>query len=152
MRHNTKPDSSRVQRFILTFVVLSFNLALLGYMELRFEVEHIDPDTALVTNHFTGEVRRCRTYRNADWSCTPTDLKPRPFVFALVPFWPARTLPGNDARAGDREDARQFRRSRLAQDLVYDGAIVLILLLLSIYLLRPEKAHEGGAGGRDGGE
>lgn len=42
---------------------------LLGYMELRHEVEYIGPRNALVTNHFTREVRNCYTYGSGDWSC-----------------------------------------------------------------------------------
>ena len=138
-----------MQRLILLFLVLSWTMALLGFMELRHEVERIDPETALITNHFTGEVRRCLTYRNMDWSCRPSDIESRSFVFALIPFWPARTMPGSGASAKAPAEGTRSRRSQLSSDLVSNGAIGPILLVVSIFILY--RRDEGEGGNADGG-
>src|SRR5690606_40096024 len=85
-----------VQTCALPIFFLMGTFALMGYMELRHEVERITSETALVTNHLTGEVRQCNTRGNGNWNCRAVAMQARHWIFALIPFWPARDHLVND--------------------------------------------------------
>lgn len=128
---------------------------LLGYMELRHEVEEIGPRNALVTNHFTGEVRNCDTHGHGDWSCWPADIEPRSWVFALIPFWPARDDLGDTLYLSETwaEDT-PFTQTPFFSDLISNGVTGIVMLVVGILIMRIRDEEEGGdgnGGGSDGG-
>jgi len=113
-------------------------VALFGYMELQHEVERIAPQTALVTNHFTGEVRQCHVYRSGDMSCHAVDIEPRSWVFALIPFWPARQFEAST-------DDMSFTETQLFNDMVTNGIFALIMLVVGIVVMWVANGEEGGS-------
>ena len=127
---------------------------LTGYMELQHEVERVAPSTALVTNHFTGEVRSCRTYRSGDMSCHAVDVEPRSWVLALIPFWPAREDLGGRAHLAERwADDTPFTQTQFFSDLMANGPIWIVMLGLGVLIMRIKDEPDGGGadGGCDGG-
>lgn len=137
---------------MLLLLICSGMAALLSYMELRHEVEHIGPRHALVTNHFTGEVRNCYTYGSGDWGCHPVDIAPRSWVFALIPFWPARDNPGATLHPSETwPDDTPFTESPLFSDMISNGVMGIVILLVGIYVVWVTKYDEddntGGSGG-----
>jgi len=143
------------QRSILMLAVCGSMFALLGYMELDHEVEYIGPENALVTNHFTGEVRNCNTRGYGDWSCWPVEIEPRSGVLALIPFWPARENLGEKLHLSETwaEDT-PFKETPLYSDLISNGVIGIVMLAMGIFIMRIRDDEEGGdgsGGGSDGG-
>lgn len=110
--------------------------ALLGYMELRHEVERIGPRNALVTNHFAGEVQNCYTYGSGDWGCHPVDLAPRSWVFALIPFWPARNDLGPTLHLSETwADETPFMETPLFSDMISNGVMGIVMLVAGIFVM-----------------
>jgi len=141
-------------RYLALTMVFAWMAALLGYMELQHEVEHVAPRTALVTDHFTGEVRQCRTYPNSDWSCHAVEIEPRSWVFALIPFWPARDDLGEVlSLPGPSGEPASFTENQLFSDLVSNGIMALVMLVVGLIIMRARDDGEGGSadGGSDGG-
>jgi len=119
--------------------------ALLGYMELRHEVERVGPRNALVTNHFTGEVRNCYTYGGGDWSCHTIDIEPRSWVFALIPFWPARDDLGAKLHLSETwADETPFTETPLFSDLASNGVIGIVMLIVSIFIMCIKEDDDDG--------
>lgn len=143
------------QRRILLLLICGWIAALLGYTQLQHEVEQIGPRTALVTNHFTGEVQNCDTYGYSDWSCLPADIAPRSWVFALIPFWPARDDLGDKLYLSETwaEDT-PFKETPLYSDLISNGVIGIVMLVMGIFIMRirdDEEVGDDSGGGSDGG-
>ena len=125
------------QQYLLLLSLICAWAALLGYMELQFEVEQIGPRTALVTDHFTGEVQECDTYGHGDWGCHAIDIEPRSWVFALIPFWPARDEMGDKLHLSERwADEPSFTRTRFFSDLVSNGVLGIVILVMGIFVMR----------------
>lgn len=121
--------------------------ALLGYMELEHEVEKIGPRNALVTDHFTGEVRECYTYGSGDWSCRAIDIEPRSWVFALIPFWPARDEMGDKLHLSETwADETPFTETPLFSEMISNGVIGIVMLVVGIFIMRIKDEDNGGGG------
>jgi hypothetical protein len=145
-----------MQRYVLLLLVFGWAAALLAFMELEHEVERLSPEVALVTNHFTGTVRRCNTYRNADWGCRPVDLEPRSWIFALIPLWPARQEFGGRLHIPEGSgDRAAFANAQFRSDIVHLCIVGAVMLVVGFFIMRIKDGDEGGApngGGDDGGD
>jgi len=131
------------QRHILLVVIYGWMVALLGYMELQNEVERIGPRNALVTDHFTGEVRNCYTYSGGDWACHPVDIDPRSWVFALIPFWPARDDIGQKLHLSRTwADDTPFTQTAFCSDLIPNRLIGIVMLVVGIFIIRTKDDAE----------
>jgi len=135
---------------IYTLITVYLWMALLvGFMELNHEFERIGPETTLVTNHFTGEVKYCRVYRSGDMSCHPADIEPRHWIFALIPLWPGREELNKEPSTELQGRETSFTETALFKELSIDAIIVLVLLVVTILILRGTR--EEGTGSSDGG-
>ncbi|WP_449470116.1 hypothetical protein [Sphingobium chungangianum] len=147
---------SLAQRSMLLAAISVWTAMLLGYMHLRHEVEQIGPRDALVTDHFTGEVRQCDTHGYGDWSCWPADIEPRSWVFAVTPFWPVRRDLGEKLNLSETwADDTPFTETPLYSALINNGIIGFVMLVVGIFVMWPRAENgtssSGGEGGSDGG-
>lgn len=143
-----------MQRYLLLFLVFGWMAGLLGFMQLNHEFERIGPEAMLVTNHFTGEVKRCRVYRSGDMSCHDVDIEPRSWIFALIPFWPGREELDEDRQRKTAARETPFTETPLFKDILFHGFFAALMLGLAVYILRIGKEDgnaDGGGGGGDGG-
>lgn len=151
-----RQESDTVARIAFLVLGLVGMFGLFGYMELRHEVERITSETALVTNHFTGEVRQCNTAGTGDWGCRPVEIEPRHLIFALIPFWPARDEPGEDLYVPNvPADETAFLTPQISGDMGTYTAFIIVMIGFG-FILREKNwtggtAGSGGDGGSDGG-
>lgn len=146
-----RDEVDTVGRVTLLVFFLMGTFALLSYMELRHEVERITSETALVTNHLTGEVRQCNTRGNGDWSCRPVDMQARHWIFALIPFWPARDHLVNDLHVHTvPADEASFLSPQIVGDMGTYAAFAIVMLVLG-FILREKNWRRDASGGGDGG-
>ena len=144
-----------VGRVTLLVFFLMGTFALLGYMELRHEVERITSETALVTNHLTGEVRQCNTRGNGNWNCRAVAMQARHWIFALIPFWPARDHLVNDLHVHPAPaDEAAFLSPQIVGDMGTYVAFAIVMFVMG-FILREKNwrrdASEGGDGGNSDG-
>lgn len=156
--------STTRERIAVFLLGLAGMFALLGYIELRHEVEQITSETAVVTNHFAGEVQECNTAGNGDWVCRQVDVEPRHWVFALIPFWPTRDSLGEAGYVREvPADETAFLTPQISGDLGTYTAFVLVMFAFGFILREKnwssgtsERGSDGGSdedgGGGDGGE
>jgi len=136
-------------RYVLLLLIYGWTVALLGYMELQSEVERIGPETVLLTNHFAGDVQECNTAGYGDWRCRPVNIEPRHWIFALIPFWPARgDLAEKLYLSKTWPDEIPFSETPLFSDLIANGAIGIVLLVIGVFIMRIKE--DGGSGNADG--
>jgi|SRR5690606_14443328 len=124
------------QRYVLLLAIYGWSAALLGFMELQHEVERIGPRNALVTNHFSGDVRLCNTHGRGDWGCNKIEIEPRSWVLALIPFWPARDDLGAQLHLSETwANESPFAKSRLSSDLMANGIVAGIMLVIGFFIM-----------------
>lgn len=134
------------QRSIMLLLACGWMAALFGYMELDHEVEQIDHKNALVTNHFTGEVRLCDTSGYGDWGCREIDMEPRSWVLALIPFWPARDDLGDRLHLSEAStDEGPFAKAQFSSDLISNGIIGGIMLIVGLFIMLIRDDEEKGS-------
>ncbi|MGK9086159.1 hypothetical protein KXR64_20480 [Brucella intermedia] len=136
-------------RFLSIILVWGWAALLIGFMELNHEFERIGPETTLVTNHFTGDVKYCRVYRSGDMSCHSSDIEPRHWLFALIPLWPGRDELNEDPPSELVARETPFTMTSLFKELLIDGIVVAVLLVVTVLIL--SGMREGGTGSSDGG-
>lgn len=119
MNHSHRGRWRVRERFAAPVLSLIFMALLLAYMQLHHDLERVDPDTVLLTNHWTGEVRRCHRSRNSELSCLPKTLEPRSWYLALSPFdSPAERV------------AKQGDKSNLLAEFIFCGGFALAIVML----------------------
>ena len=103
----------------------------------------------MAPSHFTGEVRQCNAAGHDDWGCQPTDIEPRHWIFALIPFWPARgDLAEKLYLSKTWPDEIPFSETPLFSDLIANGAIGIVLLVIGVFIMRIKE--DGGSGNAHG--
>lgn len=138
-----------MSRFYTLIAVYVWMALLIGFMELQHEFERIGPETTLVTNHFTGEVKYCNVYPSGDMSCHRSDIQPRHWIFALIPLWPGRAELNEEPPTELQARETPFTETALFKELSIDAIMVLVLLAVTVLILRGTR--EQGTGSSDGG-
>lgn len=80
---HTDPLAALKKYFPYALVALCMGVAYL-YFSLSKDIKHLDDNRAVVTNHWTGEVKRCIVTPNQNWACNPADPIAVPSYMSIV--------------------------------------------------------------------
>ncbi|WHS30152.1 hypothetical protein QLQ09_00760 [Brucella sp. NM4] len=130
-----------INRIAVPIISLLCMGLLISYMQLEHDHERIDRETVLLTNHWTGEVRRCHRSYNSELSCQPTTLQPRLWYLSLSSF---------DSPAA--KAAKQGDKSTPLSDLIFYGAFGLAILIIFILPMLDRSTEQDSRSSRKSGD